>query len=326
VLGLIWNTARGWRRHLLRAGLIIACVVTTTAAGLIWVNRQIDTYPTWASLFGPPAVAVGDVRPPAAPSGRGNGGRILTFSVPGPASGMTMPMYAYVPSGYDTATTTRYPVIEALHGYPGSPLQWQRTLKVVQILDHEIATARMAPTIVIFPYQTPDPLRDTECTNMANGPQTETYLTEDVPAFVRAHLRVREDRGSWGLIGFSAGGYCATDLLLRHPTQYAAGASLSGYSSPGVPVGNGTEHTTYDALWRLSHLPIPAVAIYLASAKSDTQVLRQTEALARVAKSPISLTTSFINGGGHSADTWRAMEAPAFDWLSTWLAGPATSA
>jgi len=319
-LGLTWNAGGGWGRILLRAGTVLACLATTAAAGLIWVNRQGDFYPTWSSLIGSDAGAANN-----APPTQSAGGRILTFSVNGRASKLTMPMFAYVPPGYATDTAMRYPVVEALHGYPGTPAFWMSKLAATTILDREIAAGRMAPTVVLFPYQTPDPSLDTECTNLAHGPQTETFLTEDVPAFARTHLRVRTDPSSWGLIGYSAGAYCATNLLLRHPTQYAAGASLSGYATPGIPIGDGTERTTYNDSWRLQHLPIPAVALYLACAKSDLTALRGTQALAKLARSPISLTTSYINGGGHNPQTWEAMEAPAFDWLSTWLGRPLTA-
>ncbi len=71
-------------------------------------------------------------------------------------------------------------------------------LDAVGVLDREIEAGRMAPTIVLFPYQTPKPSLDTECTNMANGPQTETFLTEDVPAFAAAHLRYGPIRARGG--------------------------------------------------------------------------------------------------------------------------------
>jgi S-formylglutathione hydrolase FrmB len=174
----------------------------------------------------------------------------------------------------------------------------------------------------MFPYQTPAPLLDTECTNLVRGPQAETFLADDVPAFAAAHLRVRPGPGSWGLTGFSAGAYCASDLLLRHPGEYAAAASLSGYADPGIRVGNGTEHTTYNAVWRLTHLPVPAVALYLACAKTDKNALRGTMEVAHLAHAPMSVTTSYVNGGGHNLGTWRAMEAPSFDWLSSWLGRP----
>jgi enterochelin esterase-like enzyme len=233
---------------------------------------------------------------------------------------MTAPMYVYLPAAYDRKPARRFPVIEALHGFPGSPLTWLHRLGVVDRLDREIAAGRMAPTVVLFPYQTPDPMVDTECTNLRYGPKAETFLTLDVPATARAHLRVRTDRAAWGLIGYSAGGYCATNLLLRHPTQYAAAASLSGYSDPGIAIGDGTEHTLNNDIWRLQHLALPAVALYLACARTDPTAMRDTAALARAAHTPVSTTTAYVGTGGHNSQTWEAMEAPAFDWLSGWLA------
>jgi enterochelin esterase-like enzyme len=334
-LAFLWNIARGWRGALVRGATIVTCLVSTAAVGLVWVNRQIDTYTSWSDLLGSSATAPATPSAtPAPPATQGptpgathgaTGGRIISFTVAGRASGLTMPVYAYLPAAYDLDRTTHFPVVEALHGYVGSPLFWQRKLNVVAVLDEEIAAGRMAPTVVIFPYQTPTPLLDTECTNLVNGPQAETFLTVDVPADVRTRLRIRADRNGWGLIGYSTGAYCATDLLLRHPAQYAAAASLSGYPAPGIAVGDGTEHTLYDDAWRLRHLPIPAGALYLACARSDAGALRGTLTLARLARSPLSVTTAYVNGGGHNGQTWIAMEAPAFDWLSTWLGRPTST-
>lgn len=322
VLGVVWGAARGWVRFVIRPVAVGVCLVTAAATGLIWVNRQVEAYPTWSALFGSENDAEAPVA--ATPAAEPGGGRIVSVSVTGRASGMTMPMYVYLPPGYNDDPRVRYPVIEALHGYPGSPLQWFGKLNGITIVNHEIAAGRMAPTVIVFPYQTPAPMLDTECTNLAGGPQAETFLTTDVPAAVRARFRVRDDAAGWGLIGFSAGGYCATDLALRHPKEYAAGAGLSGYASPGIHVGNGAENTVYNDLWRLKHLPIPAVALYLTCARIDTGALHQTQALAAAARAPLSVTTSYINGGGHNAQSWQAMEAPAFDWLSNTLGRPVT--
>ncbi|HWS37376.1 MAG TPA: alpha/beta hydrolase-fold protein [Actinoplanes sp.] len=317
----LWNRGRGLRRYAIRAAAVTACLLTLTATVLAAVNREIETYPTWASLLisDPAAAAPTEHAPPGAETGT-----VITMTVSG--SGITMPMYVYLPPGYDSHPDTRYPVIEALHGYPGSPVPWLKRLHVTTILDAEISAGRMVPTVVLFPYQTPDTAIDTECTNLVGGPQAETYLTTDVPAAARARLHVRGDAAGWGLIGYSAGGYCATDLLLRHPGQYAAGASLSGYATPGIKIGDGTENTEYNALWRLAHRPVPAVALYLACARNDREPLADTLALAAAARAPLSVTTSFPAGGGHNAQTWQAMEAPAFDWLSTALGRPVVPA
>lgn len=316
-VSVLWNRARGWRRHLLRGTALLACVVTSAAVAAAWVNRQVDFLPSW-SPGSPVAAAAGE---PVAAAGPASG-RVVSVTVAGRASGLTLPMYVYLPPGYNAGSSVRYPVVEALHGYPGSPAQWLHDLTAPQILDREITMGRMTPAVVLFPYQTPEPLMDTECTDLVHSAHAETFLTEDVPAFARRHFRVRPEQSSWGLIGYSAGGYCATDLLLRHPRQYAAAASLSGYTDPGIRVGDGSERTSYNIVWRLRHLPVPAVALYLGCARDDAGALGSTAAIAHAARRPLSVTTAYVSGGGHSGLTWRAMEAPAFDWLSTWLGQP----
>ncbi|GAB1641363.1 alpha/beta hydrolase [Krasilnikovia sp. MM14-A1259] len=330
-LALFWNRSQGWRRVVLRGASVLACVVTSVAFAGSWVNHEVDFWPSWTSEHDTvpdaksAAPATGPISAgPVTSTVRGSG-RVVSVTVAGPASKLAMPMWVYLPVGYDPAGSLRYPVIEALHGYPGVSAQWLHALNAPKILDREIAAGRMAPTVVLFPQQSPRPLRlDTECTNLVGSAQTETFLTQDVPEYARSHFKVRSDHSGWSLIGFSAGAYCATQLLLRHPNQYAAAASLSGYLDPGIHVGDGSEHTTYNILWRLQHLPVPAVALYLSAARADTGAFAATVAIAKAAHNPLALTTSYINGGGHSTQSWRAMEAPAFDWLSTWLGQPTT--
>jgi S-formylglutathione hydrolase FrmB len=158
--------------------------------------------------------------------------------------------------------------------------------------------------------------------DLVGGPKAETYLTVDVPAVVKARFRVRTDRGGWGLIGYSAGGFCAANLLLRHPDRYAAGASLSGYADPGIVIGDGTEHTSNNVAWRLAHLPVPPVALYLVCAADDRHSTRDAALIAGLVRAPMTLTTGTLARGGHSQPAWRSMEAPAFDWLSARLARP----
>ncbi|MBM2623276.1 esterase [Actinoplanes sp. LDG1-06] len=299
--------ALGWNRvrAVGRSGLIVACVLSVAATVAVQVNSLTQAFPTvGASLTS------------------SEGSRLLDVTVPGPASRLTLSMYVYLPAAYRSGV--RLPVIEALHGYPGTPETWLRKLRVQSYLDKEIAAGRMAPTVVLFPYQTPDRLLDTECTNLRGGPQTETFLTVDVPAFVRAHYSVRTDRDGWGLTGYSAGAFCATNLALRHPGQYAAAASLSGYASPGITIGDGTENTTNNPGWRLRHLPQPAIALWLGWADDDRGAARDSRRLAAEAHAPLAVTTAVVAHGGHSSAVWRQMEAPSFDWLSAHLARPAS--
>jgi enterochelin esterase-like enzyme len=323
-LAALWDRTGPWRR----AGVALACVLAVAVTAALQLNRLIEAYPTWSALTGVQAAAESSADTStdkaAAPHGPAHtaGSVLLSVRVTGRASGLTLPMYVYLPRGYAHDRHLRYPVIEALHGYPGSPRTWIRRLDVQGWLDREITAGRMAPTVVLFPYQTPQQLLDTECTNLAHGPQAETFLTVDVPAYARAHFRVRRDRAAWGTIGYSAGGYCAVNLTLKHPAEYAAGASLSGYATPGITVGDGSEHTTNNDLWRLNHVAQPPVALFLAWAADDAPTKRDSLAVARLAHRPVAITTAVVAHGGHSDAAWQEMEAPAFDWLSSHLARP----
>jgi enterochelin esterase-like enzyme len=317
VLAFVWDRTGGVRR----AGVLAACVLSLLGTAALQLNRMTEAYPSWSALdgAGPEPLPARAATP--APD-RLPGSQMLRLSVAGAASRLTLPMYVYLPPGYAQLPHLRYPVIEALHGYPGSPRTWIQRLDIRRHLDAEIAAGRMAPTVVLLPAQTPSQLLDTECTDLARGPKAETFLTVDVPAYAAAHLRIRTDRAGWGLTGYSAGGYCAINLGLRHPGRYAAAAALSGYADPGIAVGDGSEKTTNNDDWRLIHLPQPRLSLYLAWSDDDAPALRESLRLARHARSPLRVTTAVVRHGGHNDATWQEMEAPAFDWLSAHLARP----
>jgi enterochelin esterase-like enzyme len=302
-------------------------VLLVAATAGLQLNRMTEAYPSWAALIGHAPRHPAQEEPPIAPPGAAavaGASQMITLTVAGPASGLSLRMYVYLPTGYAAAPKTEFPVIEATHGFPGTAATWVRKLRVQHYLDAEVAAGRMAPTVVIFPMQTPRALLDTECTDMVHGPRTDTYLTTDVPAYVHAHFHVRRDRAGWGLIGYSAGGFCTTNLLLRHPDRYAAGASLSGYASAGIKIGDGSENTYNNPAWRLQHLPQPWVSLFLAWANDDKTTRRDSLRLAGLAHAPIQVTTATVAHGGHSHTVWEQMEAPAFDWLSAHLARPYT--
>jgi enterochelin esterase-like enzyme len=327
IAALVWALTWDRRGKVWKSAIVTASVLAVAATAALQVNRMTEAYPSWSALTGrsehPAASGGPEVASAAVP--KADQSQMLSYSVAGPASGLTLPMYVYLPAGYATSPQTRFPVIEATHGYPGTADTWLRKLHVQRYLDGEIAAGRMAPTVVLFPMQTPQALLDTECTDLAHGPKADTFLTTDVPAFVDANFQVRTDRGGWGLIGYSAGGFCASNLLLRHPDRYTAAASLSGYASPGIAVGDGSENTYNNPAWRLQHLTQPAVSLFLAWANDDKITRRDSLRLAALAHAPVQVTTAVVTRGGHSHTVWEQMEPPAFDWLSAHLARPSAS-
>lgn len=330
---LTWDRLRRWQAWLVRPVAVALCLVTALAAAAVAVNRELELYASWTELFGSSLDAAGADAPqgPIDALTTSSGGRVIAFTVEGKASGLTLRAYAYLPPGYDSAALRgqRLPVIEALDGFPGSPEVWLKGLRAPQFLDQEIKARRMGPTVVVFPYQTVTATRDTECVDAVHGVRMDTFLTTDVPAAVIRMFRVRADGAGWGLVGYSAGGFCAVNLAMRHPTRYAAAASLSGYfhaltdaTTGDLYRGNVAVRNQNSPLWRLRALPIPRLALYLAVAGDDRFEYAELRRFVALARAPLRLTTALLPQGGHSRAVWRALEAPAFDWLSSWLAGP----
>lgn len=324
----LWERLRGravWLRPI--AGLL--CLASAAVAGLVAVNREVEMFGSWSDLAG--AVRT---QPPVETTDS-TGSRVVTFTVNGAASHLSMTAYAYLPPGYAQAplNTEALPVIEVLDGFPGTPMSWLRRLRLQQRLDTEIQAHRMPPTVVVLPYQTPDLRHDTECVNARGGLAAETFLIQDVPAAVAQRFRVRTDGAAWGLIGYSAGGFCSVNLALRHPDRYAAAASLSGYfqavtdrTTGNLYRGDLADKNENSPLWRLEHLPVPPVAVYLTAAHDDPRIYQQMRMFAAAAKPPLKVTTASTALGGHTIAAWQPMIAPALDWLGSWLAGPEPAA
>jgi S-formylglutathione hydrolase FrmB len=183
--------------------------------------------------------------------------------------------------------------------------------------------------VAVVPTQNYLPgLHDGECINAVNGPQVETTLTVNVRRVLERDLRVDRDRAGWAAMGYSTGGFCALNIVIRHPTTYIAAVSLSGYDRPYVDGTTGhlfghsvaAEHAN-DPLWRIQH-GAPPVSLLLAASRHDKTPWHQATELAAAVRSPTHVSVLLIRRGAHNLPTWRAMEPAAFDWLSHLLAPP----
>jgi S-formylglutathione hydrolase FrmB len=119
------------------------------------------------------------------------------------------------------------------------------------------------------------------------------------------------------------------NLALRHATRYAAAASMSGYfhaitdaTTGDLYHGNADARNQNSPVWRVQSLPVPRLNLYLVAARDDKSAYRDMEEFAASARAPLRVTIATLSRGGHNWAAWRAMEAPAFDWLSSSLAGP----
>jgi enterochelin esterase-like enzyme len=327
---LVWNRVRRWWGWLVRSVAILLCAATALAAAGIWVNRQLNLFTTWSEVAGhrPVAPVTGQT---TVDEELPSGSRIVSFNVPGPNSGISLAAKAYLPPGYDSplGRRTHYPVIEALAGFPGTPNLWVVSLRAGDALDQEIAAGRMAPAVVVFPLQDFDQATDSECVDANGGAKFDTFLTKDVHAAVTAQFRVRSDRAGWGIMGASTGGFCATNLAMRHPDTYGAVASLSGYFTA---ITDGTTGDLYrgnqklkdenSPLWRVRNLPVPALPIFLSVAADDKNGYKQLQDFQAAVRPPMRATTMIVPSGGHTGSVWRTVLPALFDWFAGWLAAP----
>lgn len=215
--------------------------------GIACVNRYYMYYTRWGDLWDDltgKQVAALRLPPSPQPSGTiavkgapdmARKGLIATVSLAGPRSHIKRDALVYLPPEYfqPRYVSTRFPVLELLHGSPGTPADWIRILRIDSVFQRLLAKRRVRPFILVMPTingaisLSPG----SQCLD-AEGEMDDTYLSADVPALVSRDFRAYPIGRHWAVGGFSEGGFCAANLALRHPTSYAAAAILSGYFHP----------------------------------------------------------------------------------------------
>jgi enterochelin esterase-like enzyme len=225
---------------------VIAAVVVISSA-LTATNAYYGLYPTARAaleVFTNPSVDLPDSVQPSdvleVPPGKkladvwtGTGlpdkGTLSEIEIPGALK--TRPAWIYLPPAYVAKPRPRLPVLVLLAGQPGSPRDWHDAGRISEHMD-EFARAHngLAP-IVVMPDSlgalTANPL----CLDSKLG-QSETYLTRDVPKWVKERLTVDERREAWTVAGLSHGGTCSLQLAVRAPDVYGGFIDLSGQREP----------------------------------------------------------------------------------------------
>lgn len=212
-----------------------------------------------------------------------------------------------------------YRVIQALPGFPGTPLSWIKRLNIVSNLENEWSSGKLGNSIAILTDTNLLHGYDGECFNTPAGPQIESWLSADVHQFATEFLGVKSN--GWAVIGTSTGGWCAPMLAIRHPDYFIAGGSIAGYFTPQPNKSLSTALSDqlkreYDlrSIIKKNH---PKVAIFATIAPSDHGSYYQTIHFIDDMKNEISIRTINLKGQGHNFSAWTPAIKPVLQWVGT---------
>ncbi|MFH8986408.1 alpha/beta hydrolase [Streptomyces varsoviensis] len=347
-----------------RLGSIAVTQVAIVAAAMLAVNANFEFYGTWNELFGKydkapvnvtqlgkggPYATVGAtkdglVQPAGAqgldkikgiPHGPAEKvGKVQSVKILGRRSHAINPAFIYLPPQYfqKQFQRQRFPVAVVISGYPGGIMNLAQHLQVPQTASKLISENKMQPTVIVMIRPTIAPPRDTECVDVPDGPQAETFFTKDLPEALKQTYRVGHDPSAWGAMGYSSGGSCALQLAMREPGVYPAAASLSGdYKiandlTTGNLFGTGPdakqkEHE-HDLIWRLKNMPVPRVSVLVTSSKKGEKNYGETMKFLQAIKAPMTKSSIILDEGSHHFTTWRREIGPALEWMGQQLTFP----
>lgn len=325
---------RAWTARVGSIGLVLALVAVTIADH---ENRVYQYIPSFQALVGSPSPDMQNgglkqverlvANPASAPTTHGVD---VEVTVPGPRSHITRVAYVYLPAAYfQPANRNRhFPVLYLLHGSPGVAVDWIRGAQVDRTMDHLLSHGAIQPFIIVMPDANGGFQRDLECQNVVRGPEDQTYLAEDVPAWVDAHLRTAPDRLHRAIGGLSSGAYCGLNLMFRHQGTFSAAVSHSGTGRPDHGRYTGDLFHGNDSVM-LANTPdhyLPSIplrrqsAVYLDAGLRDTWSqgeYRQLHPL--LLQRGIPTTYHVVADEKHSFETWRRNVNLSLPWLSTWF-------
>jgi enterochelin esterase-like enzyme len=127
--------------------------------------------------------------------------------------------FVITPPGYDENPGKRYPVVYFLHGYFGTPQNYQETMK----FDEAVTEAAAAGNELIMVV--PDGNSKMKGGFYSSGPTVgdyESFIARDLVAWVDASYRTIPERASRGLSGHSMGGSGTIRVAMKHPEVYSS--------------------------------------------------------------------------------------------------------
>lgn len=264
-----------------------------------------------------------------------DGTKIGVTRLRGEKSGFTGKVWVWAPKQYFDPKYAKsgFPVLIALPGGNGYPNNyWMGTdLKLQSSISKWAEEGKSLPFIVVMPVLNPDADYYYDGSDIPGQPKMGTWMTEDVPDFVRANFRTFDSRDGWAFMGSSSGAFVGLKSVLQRPEKFKAVIASGPDTVPDSPLWSGHEQEKQannpERLAKsLGAKPAgPANDVYLAfQIGTKESGMKNLKSFVRnYTKGPVKTRLQVIQNGGHNARTYvRGMGDGSIQWISKHMQGP----
>jgi S-formylglutathione hydrolase FrmB len=338
------RSARIWRRVGAVTGALLVLVAAATQ-----VNRYYGLYPTVRSaleIAPPNEVAFSAVPPPGGrpvaalpgqsladvwqpPPNMPTTGSVTQVVIPGAISGFAARRgWLYLPPSYLSSPRALLPVLVLVAGQPGNPRDWLDGGRLSEVMDRFAAAHHGIAPVVVIPDGLGRYLANPLCVDSGLG-RVETYLTVDVPAWIRSYLEINLDPRAFAIGGFSQGGTCALQLAVRAASVYPTFIDISGQAEPTLGSRDRTVATVFAgdlaAFHRINPLDLLTAGRYprsggVIAAGRDDAVFRPQQHRVFAACRAAGMDVHWLElPGGHSWRVWGPALEQTLPWLGSRL-------
>lgn len=257
---------RPWRKVV--AIISIPLCLIAAAAG---INADFGEYPTVGTALG--LENFSSLAAAESSTTNLNRGVVGTVTIPATVSHFNARQaVVYLPPAARTAHPPVLPVIVMLSGQPGGPADIFTSGRMATFLDAYAAAHHGIAPIVVVPDQLGGPTKNPMCVDGALG-NSATYLTVDVPTWIRAHFAVAASPDGWAIGGFSQGGTCSIQLGAAHPELFRTILDISGELAPRMGTIANTITTGFAGSKAAYNAAVPATILASNAPYSDLDVI-----------------------------------------------------
>jgi S-formylglutathione hydrolase FrmB len=195
------------------------------------------------------AQAPGSV-PAAAPSGPAGTveqitvhGKSLERNLNGDSADRTV--IVYLPPGYQTEPARRYPVVYLLHGYGLQVSGWMRIFRIENGANRAMTgtgTGERAREMILVNPDAYSFYDGSFYSKSATAGDWETFVGDELVAYIDSHYRTLATRQNRGLAGHSMGGYGTLRIAMKRPAVFSSLYALSACCA--IDKGEASEQMT----------------------------------------------------------------------------------